>query len=246
MSVRFLGPDTDAYVSSVQRHAAEFEERTGIELELEIVPSDLYFSNKIHHLLDGERAADVYMSGPVLVWEHQAAGFVRPLDEFLSRASDEYEPQDFCRPPVGRQPLERCLRRAARRGAAARDPGQLRVVQPGVPPVSPGGSRRRRAGLRGPSTSRRRARSSPVPAGASAASASAGPAPGTPCTPALRRSCGRTAAATSRTAVARSPRARPSAPRPTSWPRCTTPGRATGPSNGGTSWRSTSRAASTA
>ena len=95
LSVRFLGPDTDAYVSSVERHAAEFEERTGIELELEIVPSDLYFSNKIHHLLDGERAADVYMSGPVLVWEHQAAGFVRPLDEFLSEASDEYEPQDF-------------------------------------------------------------------------------------------------------------------------------------------------------
>jgi multiple sugar transport system substrate-binding protein len=95
MSVRFLGPDTDAYVASVQRHTGEFEEKTGIDLEIEIVPSDLYFSNKIHHLLDGERAADVYMSGPVLVWEHLAAGFVRPLDEFLSRASDEYQPHDF-------------------------------------------------------------------------------------------------------------------------------------------------------
>lgn len=95
MSVRFLAPDTDAYVASVQRHAVEFEETTGIELEVEIVPTDLYFSNRIHHLLDGERAADVYMSGPVLVWEHHAAGFVQPLDEFLSRASDEYEPQDF-------------------------------------------------------------------------------------------------------------------------------------------------------
>jgi multiple sugar transport system substrate-binding protein len=93
--VRFLGPDTDAYVSSVQRHAAEFEEKTGIELELEIVPSDLYFSNKIHHLLEGERAGDVYMSGPVLVWEHYAAGFVQPLDEYLNRASDDYEPYDF-------------------------------------------------------------------------------------------------------------------------------------------------------
>jgi multiple sugar transport system substrate-binding protein len=95
VSVRFLGPDTDAYVSSVQRHAAEFEEKTGIELELEIVPSDLYFSNKIHHLLEGERAGDVYMSGPVLAWEHHARGFVQPLDEFLNRASDDYEPQDF-------------------------------------------------------------------------------------------------------------------------------------------------------
>jgi multiple sugar transport system substrate-binding protein len=95
VSVRFLGPDTDAYVASVQRHASEFEEQTGLSLEIQIVPSDEYFSNKIHHLLDGEGAADVYMSGPVLVWEHLAAGFVKPLDEFLDRASDGYDPSDF-------------------------------------------------------------------------------------------------------------------------------------------------------
>jgi multiple sugar transport system substrate-binding protein len=94
-AVRFLGPDTDAYVASVQRHSAEFEEQTGIELEVRIVPSDLYFSNKIHHLLEGEGAADVYMSGPVLVWEHLAAGFVQPLDEFLERASESYDAADF-------------------------------------------------------------------------------------------------------------------------------------------------------
>ncbi len=93
--MRFLGPDTDAYVASVQRHASEFEEQTGLSLEIQIVPSDEYFSNKIHHLLDGEGAADVYMSGPVLVWEHLAAGFVKPLDEFLDRAGDGYDPSDF-------------------------------------------------------------------------------------------------------------------------------------------------------
>ena len=32
-AVRFLGPDTDAYVASVQRHSAEFEEQTGVALE---------------------------------------------------------------------------------------------------------------------------------------------------------------------------------------------------------------------
>ena len=95
MSVRFLGPDTDAYVASVERHASEFEDQTGIRLEIQIVPSDEYFSNQIHHLLDGDAAADVYMSGPVLVWEHLAAGFVKPLDEFLERASDAYDPADF-------------------------------------------------------------------------------------------------------------------------------------------------------
>src|SRR5207245_8845356 len=88
--VRCLGPDTDAYVASVQRHAVEFEEQAGIALEVRIVSSDLYFSNKIHHLLEGEGAADVYMSGPVLVWEHLAAGFVQPLDEFLERRWEEH------------------------------------------------------------------------------------------------------------------------------------------------------------
>jgi multiple sugar transport system substrate-binding protein len=94
-AVRFLGPDTDAYVASVQRHSLEFEEQTGIALEVRIVPNDLYFSNKIDHLLDGDGAADVYMSGPVLVWEHLAAGFVQPLDEVLERASESYQAEDF-------------------------------------------------------------------------------------------------------------------------------------------------------
>ena len=82
-------------MASVQRHAAEFEERTGLALEVRIVPSDLYFSNKIHHLLDGDDAADVYMSGPVLVWEHLGAGFVEPLDDFVEQANEGYDVADF-------------------------------------------------------------------------------------------------------------------------------------------------------
>ncbi len=97
-TIRFLGPDTDAYVASVDRHASEFEERTGIELDVRIVPSDLYFSNRIEHLLDGEDAADVFMSGPVLLWEHLDAGFVQPLDELLDGASDAYDASDLFEP----------------------------------------------------------------------------------------------------------------------------------------------------
>ena len=93
--LRFLAPDTDAYVASVQRHAAEFEERTGLELDIRIVASDEYFSNEIHGYLSGDGVADVYMSGPVLVWEHLDAGFVQPLDDLLDRASDDYRPDDF-------------------------------------------------------------------------------------------------------------------------------------------------------
>jgi multiple sugar transport system substrate-binding protein len=97
-SVRFLGPDTDAYVASVERHRSEFVERTGIDLDVRIVPSDLYFSNRIEHLLDGDDAADVFMSGPVLLWEHLASGFVQPLDDLLERASDTYDADDFVEP----------------------------------------------------------------------------------------------------------------------------------------------------
>ena len=95
MRVRFLGPDTDAYVASVERHAPEFEEVTGIELDIRIVPSDLYFSNDIRHLLEGDGAADVYMSGPVLMWDHLAAGFVRPLDDLVAGSSDTWDAGDF-------------------------------------------------------------------------------------------------------------------------------------------------------
>ena len=95
MAVRFLGPDTDAYVASVERHASEFEEQTGLDLEIRIVPSDLYFSNDIRHLLEGDAAADVYMSGPVLMWDHLAAGFVRPLDDLVDQSSDAWDARDF-------------------------------------------------------------------------------------------------------------------------------------------------------
>jgi multiple sugar transport system substrate-binding protein len=94
-SVRFLAPDTDAYVASVERHIDEFEELTGQTAHLNIIASDQYFSNKIHAFLDGDDAADVYMSGPVLLWEHVAAGFVEPLDDFVKSAKDDYHPDDF-------------------------------------------------------------------------------------------------------------------------------------------------------
>jgi multiple sugar transport system substrate-binding protein len=88
VAVAFLGPDTDAYVASVARHVGEFTERTGIDVDVRIIDSDTYFSNDIHGLLDGEGRADVFMSGPVLLWEHVGAGFVEPLDDFAAAGWD--------------------------------------------------------------------------------------------------------------------------------------------------------------
>ncbi len=80
------------------RHADEFRQITGQDLDLRIIPSDLYFSNEIHGYLDGEDRADVYMSGPVLLWEHIGAEYVEPLDPFLARAGADFDVEDFFGP----------------------------------------------------------------------------------------------------------------------------------------------------
>jgi multiple sugar transport system substrate-binding protein len=94
-SVRYFAPDTDAYVDSVKRHASEFTQKTGLDIEFRIIPSDLYFSNEIRSFLDGDERADVYMSGPVLLWDHIRDGFVEPLDPFLETADAGFDAADF-------------------------------------------------------------------------------------------------------------------------------------------------------
>ena len=93
--VRFLAPDTDAFVASVERHAPEFEANTGHRLEPRILGSDEYFSNRIGHRLAGDDPADVFMSGPVLLWEHVGGDLVEPLDEHLAAAGGEFDLDDF-------------------------------------------------------------------------------------------------------------------------------------------------------
>jgi multiple sugar transport system substrate-binding protein len=116
--VRFFAPDTDAYVDSVKRHSSEFTSATGLDVEFRIIPTDDYFSNDIHSFLDGEERADVYMSGPVLLWDHIGRDFVEPLDAFVRNAHKDFDVDDFFpslvssnrwsgrfRDPLGRGPL---------------------------------------------------------------------------------------------------------------------------------------------
>ena len=93
--VRYLAPDTDAYVASVQRHAREFAAQSGHRLDVRILGSDEYFSNRIGSHLSGDAAADVFMSGPVLLWEHVGAGLVEPLDDHLAEVDGEFDLADF-------------------------------------------------------------------------------------------------------------------------------------------------------
>jgi hypothetical protein len=96
-TVRYLAPDTDAYVASVQRHVPEFEEQTGHRLEIRILGSDEYFSNRIGPRLGGDDAADVFMSGPVLLWEHVGAGLVEPLESTSPRSTASSTSATSCR-----------------------------------------------------------------------------------------------------------------------------------------------------
>jgi multiple sugar transport system substrate-binding protein len=93
--VRFLGCDNDVFCSSVQAHAADFEQASGHKLAVQLLDNDFYYANHLTEYLGGERQADVYMSGPVLVWEQLGLGFVRPLDEFAGRASPGWDLGDF-------------------------------------------------------------------------------------------------------------------------------------------------------
>ena len=99
--IRFLGCDQDAFCASVARHVAEFEEASGHRVGVQLLDNDEYFTNKLAPYLGGEDPADVYMSGPVLMWEQLGAGYVEPLDAFVDRASLDYDPDDFLKTLIG-------------------------------------------------------------------------------------------------------------------------------------------------
>lgn len=93
--ITYFAPDTDAYVESVMRHIKEFEEMYGDTVEFRIITSDEYYSNQIQKYLAEEGGADVYMSGPILQWEHLNAGFVEPLDEYIAKQESWYHFEEF-------------------------------------------------------------------------------------------------------------------------------------------------------
>jgi hypothetical protein len=93
--VRFLGCDNDVFCASVQARAAEFEQASGHRLSVQLLDNDFYYANKLTDYLRGPRLADVYMSGPVLVWEQLGLGFVRSLDEFAARSPGGLDLADF-------------------------------------------------------------------------------------------------------------------------------------------------------
>lgn len=93
--ITFFAPDTDAFVDSVVKHIKEYEEMTGDTVTLRIIGSDEYFSNQIEGYLDEEGGGDVYMSGPILLWEHIEGGYVEPLDNYVAEGDGQFDFPDF-------------------------------------------------------------------------------------------------------------------------------------------------------
>jgi multiple sugar transport system substrate-binding protein len=93
--IRFLGCDNDVFCASVAARAPEFEQASGHKLTVRLLGNDFYYANRLADYLGGQPPADVYMSGPVLMWEQLGLGFVRPLDEFAGRASSQLDLPDF-------------------------------------------------------------------------------------------------------------------------------------------------------
>ena len=85
--ITFFAPATDAFVDRVVKHIKEYEEMTGDTVTLRIIGSDEYFSNQIEGYLDEEGGGDVYMSGPILLWEHREGGYVEPLNNYVAAVS---------------------------------------------------------------------------------------------------------------------------------------------------------------
>lgn len=93
--ITFFAPDTDAFVDSVVKHIKEYEAQSGDEVRLRIIESDEYFSNQIQGYLAEEGGVDVYMSGPILLWEHVNKGFVEHLDAYISTKEEKEDFADF-------------------------------------------------------------------------------------------------------------------------------------------------------
>ena len=71
-----------------------------LSLEIAIIPSDEYFSNDIQGYLTADDPPDVFMSGPVLLWEHIGADLVEPLDAFVAQSTTDFDLDDFFAPLI--------------------------------------------------------------------------------------------------------------------------------------------------
>ena len=157
-TVRYLAPDTDAFVASVERHRDEFERSSRAS------PADRHPGERRLLRQRDPRAPRRRRARRRLHVRPGAA--VGAPDRGLRRAARRLRPpgrtglgsRRLPRSGHRREPLDGALRRPAGHRSAARDPRELRVLQPRLRPRPARARRGRRADDLGAVLRRRRAR----------------------------------------------------------------------------------------
>ena len=116
MSVRFLGPDTDAYVASVERHAAEFEEESGHRARGRDRPErPVLLEQDPSSARRRERGRRLHVGPGARLGASRRR--IRAAARRVPRARGRrLRRRGLHRAPAALQPVERPLRRSARRG----------------------------------------------------------------------------------------------------------------------------------
>lgn len=86
------------FVDSLQPLLAEFEELTGMTVQLEVLAEQAGFEKLLSDLSSGTGTYDVFMTSPLNNWQYASAGWVEPLDGYLANAvltSAAYDVDDF-------------------------------------------------------------------------------------------------------------------------------------------------------
>ena len=71
----------------------EFQELTGIEVEYSVTPEENYFDKLSVALSSKGGDPDIFMTGAYQVWDYASAGYMEPLDEYIT--DEEYNFADF-------------------------------------------------------------------------------------------------------------------------------------------------------
>jgi multiple sugar transport system substrate-binding protein len=86
------------FVDSLQPLLAEFEELTGMTVQLEVLAEQAGFEKLLSDLSSGTGTYDVFMTSPLNNWQYASAGWVEPLDGYLANTaltSAAYDVDDF-------------------------------------------------------------------------------------------------------------------------------------------------------
>lgn len=87
-------PYTDALLANLDN----FKELTGMEVEYDVFPEDVYFDKVTSALTSGSDQYDVFMTGAYQTWQYGPAGWLVDLKEYIndpSRTTESYDWEDI-------------------------------------------------------------------------------------------------------------------------------------------------------